>query len=643
MTETKTTTVYEIRDRSGRVVAEHHHARKGPDEKQCFWKQPNGKWGLNGTRLEELPLYGSEDLGGSGEFEAVVLCEGEKAADALRRAGIPAVGTVTGAGQTPSIKSLGVLEGRRVCLWPDNDGPGREHMDRIGARLEGIAAEVLIFEWEDAPEKGDAADHPGPEGLLRQLEAAPCWKPPKATLGGHQEENLLLAGRVDIGAAVEGKIDPPEELEPDVLLKGMIHHFFGPSESGKTVLALWLIKRRVEARQRVVFFDAENGTRTIGERLQQMGADPDLLREYLVYLPFPSLSLDARYRQAFEELLDQVKPEAIFFDSWASFLSMAGLSENENSDVEHWDTAFTKMVKKRGITSAILDHVPHEGQRSRGAARKKEVADVQWRVKKTQEFNRDVVGEVLLIREKDREGWLPGSVGFSVGGAEGTLVCARSSGTVEEADPVDGLTESERKVFDALCQEFGQKGARASEWQKASKKRGVSRASHFRAVKKLVSPSLTHEPLVRLVDETYFPVVDTDPPNNHETGESTLPITNTAQVSQVSNRSHETCETGAESQGLTGLSPLKGETVRPTADTTPARTVREALEALRTTALAPLVEQFFGGTAETPILASAVAAHYREGGRWKEWREPTLQALDELKENRVAAVEDEST
>ena len=45
-------------------------------------------------------------------------------------------------------------------MWPDNDEPGRAHMERIVAALQGIAAEVRIFEWPNAPEKGDAADHP---------------------------------------------------------------------------------------------------------------------------------------------------------------------------------------------------------------------------------------------------------------------------------------------------------------------------------------------------------------------------------------------------------------------------------------------------------------------------------------------------
>jgi hypothetical protein len=382
-------------------------------------------------------------------------------------------------------------------------------------------------------------------------------------------ENALLAARFDLGAAISRGIDPPEELEPDILLKGKIHHIFGPSESGKTIIGLWLVKRRVEARQHVIVFDAENGPRTIAERLKQMGADPALVGEYLIYLPFPNLTLSERHRRDFYDVLDEIRPVLLLFDSWASFLSSAGFSENENAEIEHWDNALTKRAKQRGIASVILDHVPHDHERSRGGARKKECADVQWRVKKTQDFNRDAVGEVLLINSKDREGWLPPTTKFSVGGSFGKLVCERSAGTVEEPDAAGGLKPSERKVLDTLREEFPLTGARMAEWQRATDARGVARATHYRAVKKLVSLEASSSHRVRLENETYYPPDDTGPPKGNDTSKNRVDEPDASRYQEVSNRSHETNETPADRGGITGLSPYKGETVIPTAETGP--------------------------------------------------------------------------
>jgi hypothetical protein len=67
---------------------------------------------------------------------------------------------VTGASNTPGPEALKVLRGKRVILWPDNDEEGRAHMQRVAEALQGVAAEVRIFEWQGAPPRGDAADHP---------------------------------------------------------------------------------------------------------------------------------------------------------------------------------------------------------------------------------------------------------------------------------------------------------------------------------------------------------------------------------------------------------------------------------------------------------------------------------------------------
>jgi hypothetical protein len=184
-------TTYLIRDREGHLRAKHHRIDNPDGSKHMWWEMPDGSKGLNGTPLSDLPLYGSELVEDCREDEQIVMVEGEKARDALEDAGVPALGTVTGAGGTPGPEALEVLRDRRVCLWPDNDDPGRNHMEGIAERLDGVAAEVLVYTWHEAPEKGDAADHPAilsknPKAidkLLTELEGAPRWKAAGAAEG----------------------------------------------------------------------------------------------------------------------------------------------------------------------------------------------------------------------------------------------------------------------------------------------------------------------------------------------------------------------------------------------------------------------------------------------------------------------------
>jgi hypothetical protein len=193
---------WEIRDRSNKHWADHvrYDNPEDPDDKECRWRRPGGEWGLGGTKLQDLPLYGSELVDSWPPEQVVIVVEGEKAKDAAHKAGLNALGTVTGANSTPGPEALEVARDRRVVLWPDNDDPGRAHMHRIGEALQGVAAKVLWFEWEDAPPKGDAADHPAivdddPEGLAelkRRLFEAAAWTQPPS----REEEAWAVCGEL---------------------------------------------------------------------------------------------------------------------------------------------------------------------------------------------------------------------------------------------------------------------------------------------------------------------------------------------------------------------------------------------------------------------------------------------------------------
>ena len=269
-------------------------------------------------------------------------------------------------------------------------------------------------------------------------------------------------GRTMLTNAIRNGVPEPEELERGVLIKGAAHQIFtGPGE-GKTWVALWLIKRAIQREQTTMFFDAENGKRIISERLDalEVGEDVD---EYLHYYDFPTMGIEkddtARYRTE----LDGVQPDLIVFDSWIGFLAGCGLDENSNKDVEEWANTYISPAKARGCTVVILDHVGHTNtERSRAASRKKDVVDVQWHLSKMQDFSRSNVGYVQLNLKKDRESWLPKSVGFSIGGTPEGFVCERSEGTVPA---VPGkLTESARVALEAL-DTFGELGATYTEWR----------------------------------------------------------------------------------------------------------------------------------------------------------------------------------
>src|SRR5215210_1244960 len=83
-----------------------------------------------------------------------------------------------------------------------------------------------------------------------------------------------LEGRVLLADFIRHGAEPPEELEPGVLLKGAVHHFYAGPNSGKTWVALRFIGNAIEREQTVALFDTENGPRIIAQRLAELGIDP---------------------------------------------------------------------------------------------------------------------------------------------------------------------------------------------------------------------------------------------------------------------------------------------------------------------------------------------------------------------------------
>ena len=167
-------TRYEIKDIDGTLFAV--HVRKdGTDDqghklKHLWWEQADGKIGLNGTKLANMPLYQTEILRETHPDTTIVVTEGEKAAQSLIDRGIVAVGTACGAAVTPSEHVLQCLaKFPDVVLWPDNDEAGREHMGKIASLLAQAGSGARIVDWSMAPPKGDAADFKGSRDAILQF------------------------------------------------------------------------------------------------------------------------------------------------------------------------------------------------------------------------------------------------------------------------------------------------------------------------------------------------------------------------------------------------------------------------------------------------------------------------------------------
>ena len=324
-------------------------------------------------------------------------------------------------------------------------------------------------------------------GLFEELEAVFSREDPvliEASLEPSTDGRSYgpLGERVLIGKLITEGIEPPTHLEPDVLIEGAVHWFHGTADTGKTWLAAYLAKHRIEAGENVLIWDKENGPEIYGERLEALGCDPKTIDKHLFYHGEPNLRLDADVIEAYTMRLDEVDPVLVIYDSARGFLTSAGLEENSNDDLDKWYEGILKPVRNRKCAAMILDHDPKDGTSARGAGRKKDLTDVMWAVKCPYPFNEHSVGLVRLVMEKGRRGGLPPSVAFSVGGSENGFVFERSAGTIEMEDD-DGLTDSERTVLERLS-DFGAGGATWKEWFNNA---GVAKSTFSDALRTLLN------------------------------------------------------------------------------------------------------------------------------------------------------------
>jgi hypothetical protein len=160
--------IYKYRNENGTVVGEKGRF-ESPNGKWFKWRKPGVvNWPAeSGLKIADLSLYGRDKIGSQG---TVYFCEGEKAAEACREAGLVAVTLAGGAGQKDFGKALDCLKRRDVILWPDNDAPGRSLMRLVEAHLRTLDAQVSYVRLpETLPEKGDAADYFAAGGTVEAL------------------------------------------------------------------------------------------------------------------------------------------------------------------------------------------------------------------------------------------------------------------------------------------------------------------------------------------------------------------------------------------------------------------------------------------------------------------------------------------
>ena len=368
-----------VRELDGTPVrVPHIRYRKPNGDKTYVWGEKD-QGGLDGRPVNDLPLYGSELIKDFDKHSLIVLVEGEKCADALRSLGFQALGTVTGAGTTPSKEVLSCLEPFDVSLWADNDKPGRAHMERI-ERL--LSEPPLILNWSEAPEKGDCADFVEQGGtkeqveiLLSEAEIRPSTFPSEVVVplsppsGGKEKGTtsdlpIISAGILDATAILA--YTPPAiqwQWEGRLPVGGLCLLASKP-KIGKTQLLVGLALATSRGNNflgwrtksgPVLYLAFEGHKRDVTDRLKNMGLRSD---DEVHLRVGPPPVLDDRDKTIFDDwlepLIDEIKPVLVIIDTL--FRMLPGVVDANDYSIVNRALAPLEYLARRTEVTFLVSH-----------------------------------------------------------------------------------------------------------------------------------------------------------------------------------------------------------------------------------------------------------------------------------------------
>jgi hypothetical protein len=364
---TKPVAIYPYVDAQGTLLFE--KCRYQP--KRFVQRRPLPKGGYE-YRLGavEKPLYRLPEVI---RANTIFVVEGEKDADRVSSLNLSALDPRTTVAATTNFDGAGkwrdkdaiYFAGRKCIVIADNDEIGRAHAERVAESVAKFAVGVRVLHLPNLAEHGDVSDwldagHTVAE-LLDQVRKCPNWKPA-------QTAHVML-----IEATKFIQIAPPEVeyLISGVIPKGANGIIAGWPKAGKSILAEdallalatgtpWL-GFKVPQRVKCALISREDYPGMTAQRLLRLwrGTDRKADVEGWLWLntrwqtPTFLLEDDA----AVNQLIAELKTEAVEFACFDVFRTMHSQDENDNTEMQRMLNQLNRIQAEAGCAIALVHHL----------------------------------------------------------------------------------------------------------------------------------------------------------------------------------------------------------------------------------------------------------------------------------------------
>ncbi len=205
------------------------------------------------------PLY---NRGRLQQADTIVVVEGEECVRALHNYGVVATTSPAGAGKA-EYADWSPLAGKNVVLWPDNDQPGRKHMQQVESILQKLelAPRISIIEPADLDlaEKEDAADYIeqiktiGADVCNELFRAIQQAKPKGMAAGVSERIEDIISGRLE---AVSLPWQVLSNLS-NAIMPGTVTLICGSPGASKSFMLLQALAHWLEKNIRACVFELE--------------------------------------------------------------------------------------------------------------------------------------------------------------------------------------------------------------------------------------------------------------------------------------------------------------------------------------------------------------------------------------------------
>jgi len=316
-------------------------------------RDENGEWIYNLKGVQQVLYHLPEVKAAVESGQRVFIVEGEKDADTLAEQGYVATTSPLGAGKWKESYSE-TLKGAEVVIIPDNDPPGRKHVEQIATSLVAQKCAVRVVDLPDLPPKGDITDWLDAGNTLDALEALIG----KTRLYGNDVRTKKL-WRLDEILSDDEIMRPPPPIIPRLAWHGRSTLIASAPKSGKSTITGYLATQVANGGQflgdpckqgDVLILGLEEALGDIGRRLRHFGANPR--RVHVVH----EMPIDPSERpKALIDYVARIKPILVIVDTLIAY--GRGMIESEN-DAMQTQAVIQEMsdVAHRTDTALIVNH-----------------------------------------------------------------------------------------------------------------------------------------------------------------------------------------------------------------------------------------------------------------------------------------------